>query len=147
MLVQGCCGWDYFKPNQFLEEVGRLTDGKSDWKDIYDHKVQAFADFFDLVEVNKTFYDLPQVKTAEKWKRLAREVNEEFQFTIKASKKITHKDRFSTKESVNDFRLGFHQFLWSNLKQIRVSKSIPADTAQSSVSGLFKAYLARIETG
>ncbi|MFB6290965.1 MAG: DUF72 domain-containing protein [Candidatus Bipolaricaulia bacterium] len=103
MLVQGCCGWGYFKPNQFLEEEGRLTDEKSDWKDFYDHKVQAYADFFDLVEVNKTFYDLPQVKTAEKWRRLAREVNEEFKFTVKASKKITHKDRFSSKESVKKF--------------------------------------------
>ncbi len=103
MLVQGCCGWGYFKPNQFLEEAGRLTDEKSDWKEVYEHKVQAFADFFDLVEVNKTFYDLPQVKTAKKWKRLAREVNEEFQFTVKASKKITHEDRFSSKESVEKF--------------------------------------------
>ncbi|MBS3737319.1 MAG: DUF72 domain-containing protein [Candidatus Bipolaricaulota bacterium] len=103
MLVQGCCGWGYFKPNQFLEEAGRLTEEKNDWKEIYDHKVQAFADFFDLVEVNKTFYDLPQVKTAEKWRRLAREVNEEFQFTVKASKLITHKDRFSGDDSVEKF--------------------------------------------
>lgn len=103
MLIQGCCGWGYFKPNQFLEEAGRLTEEKSDWKEIYDHKVQAFADFFDLVEVNKTFYDLPQVNTAEKWRRLAREVNENFKFTVKASKTITHKDRFSSDKSVNKF--------------------------------------------
>lgn len=103
MLVQGCCGWGYFNPNEFLEESGILTEEKSDWKEIYDHKVQAFGDFFNLVEVNKTFYDLPQVKTAERWRRHAREVNEEFQFTVKASKIITHKDRFSSERSVTKF--------------------------------------------
>jgi uncharacterized protein YecE (DUF72 family) len=103
MLVQGCCGWGYFKPNEYLEESGELEGEGSDWKDIYDHKVQAYADFFDLVEVNRTFYDLPQVKTAEKWRRLAREVNENFQFTVKASKLITHGDRFSGKDSVKKF--------------------------------------------
>ncbi len=103
MLMQGCCSWGYFKPDDFLEESGRLTGDVSDWKEIYDHKVQAYADFFDLVEVNKTFYNLPQVKTAEKWKRLAREVNEDFKFTVKASKTITHKDRFSSEKSVNEF--------------------------------------------
>ncbi|MCF7876613.1 hypothetical protein K9M06_06105 [Candidatus Bipolaricaulota bacterium] len=25
MLIQGCCGWGYFKPNSFLEEAGKLT--------------------------------------------------------------------------------------------------------------------------
>ncbi len=34
----GCCGWSYFKPNDFTKE-------DKDWKKIYDHKVGAYADF------------------------------------------------------------------------------------------------------
>jgi len=29
MLVQGCCSWGYFSPNDFLEESGRLPGGKN----------------------------------------------------------------------------------------------------------------------
>lgn len=81
-----------------------MNPEEKDWKEIYNHKVQAFADFFDLVEVNSTFYNLPQVRTAKKRKRLARKVNDDFEFTVKASKIITHKDRFSSDKSVGKFR-------------------------------------------
>lgn len=99
MLKLGCCG--YFKVNDFFE---RYRNVDRDWKEIYDHKVQVFADFFDLVEVNSTFYDLPQVKTAEKWKRLATEVNEDFEFTLKCQKTVTHSDRFESESSIEKFR-------------------------------------------
>lgn len=100
MLKLGCCGWGYFRVNDFLE---KYRDEGKDWKEIYDHKVQAFADFFNLVEVNSTFYDLPQVKTAEKWRRLADEVNEDFEFTVKCQKTVTHGDRFKSEDSVAKF--------------------------------------------
>lgn len=100
MLKLGCCGWGYFKANDFLK---KYRDQNKDWKKIYQHKVQAFADFFDLVEVNSTFYRLPQVKTAEKWNRMAREVNQNFEFTVKCNKRITHKDRFKGEDSVEKF--------------------------------------------
>lgn len=103
MLKLGCCGWGYFKVNDFLEKYRDIDTKQKDWKDFYEHKVQAFADFFDLVEVNSTFYNLPQVKTAEKWRKLAREVNDNFEFTVKASKVITHKDRFSGEKSIEKF--------------------------------------------
>lgn len=104
MIKLGCCGWSYFRVNDFLEDYRDVNPEEKDWKEIYDHKVQAFADFFHLVEVNNTFYNLPQVKTAKKWKRLAREVNDDFEFTVKASKVITHKDRFASNKSVEKFK-------------------------------------------
>lgn len=103
MLTQGCCGWGYFKVNDFLREYKGLNEEGADWKEIYDHKIQAYADFFDLVEVNKTFYQLPQVKTARKWRKLAFEVNDDFEFIVKAPKVITHQDRFAGEESVGKF--------------------------------------------
>lgn len=59
MLKLGCCGWSYFKVIDFLEKYRDVNTDEKDWKDLYDHKVQAFGDFFDLVEVNSTFYNLP----------------------------------------------------------------------------------------
>lgn len=103
MLKLGCCGWGYFNVNAFLEEYRGINTDNTDWKEIYEHKIQAYADFFDLVEVNKTFYKLPQVRTARKWKNLAREVNEDFEFTVKVSRVITHKDRFASEKPVEKF--------------------------------------------
>jgi uncharacterized protein YecE (DUF72 family) len=42
---------------------------------------------FRLVEVQKTFYQIPETKTAEKWRA---QVPEDFEFTIKASQFVTH---------------------------------------------------------
>lgn len=101
MLNLGCCGWSYFKVNNFLE---KYKNKSKNWKKVYDHKVQAFADFFDLVEVNSTFYNLPKLKTAKKWRRLVDKVNKNFEFSVKCPKIITHKDRFSGKGSRTMFK-------------------------------------------
>ena len=41
-------------------------DAPEGWKDEYESKLQAFPHEFDLLEVQKTFYDLPRVSTGEK---------------------------------------------------------------------------------
>jgi len=83
----GCCGWNYLRP----EDVGETRD----WKRRFPHKLSLYASSFDLVEVNSTFYRLPQEKTAARWFELARAVNPNFEFTVKASQEITHRDRFA----------------------------------------------------
>ncbi len=55
------------------------------------------------MEVNSTFYKLPQVKTANRWRRLANEVHDQFEFTVKCLQTVTHKDRFESAESVEAF--------------------------------------------
>lgn len=57
----GCCGFPSGKENYFRE--------------------------FKLVEVQETFYKLPKIETAEKWRTLA---PEDFEFMIKAWQAITH---------------------------------------------------------
>ena len=50
----------------------------------------AQGDYFDrfrLIEIQDTFYQLPQLKTAERWRRTA---PEGFEFLIKAWQLITH---------------------------------------------------------
>jgi|Deesub1362B_J571_1020462.scaffolds.fasta_scaffold00041_103 uncharacterized protein YecE (DUF72 family) len=82
----GCCGWNGFK--------GR-KEGMS--------VLQSYAEVFEIVEVNSTFYKLPRISTCEKWRREVDEVNEEFEFTVKANKAITHEDRFSSTRSIEIF--------------------------------------------
>ncbi len=95
MIKAGCCGWAYLRTENFGEMVGNFK-----WKS----KLQLYAKLFDLVEINSTFYKIPRLSTVEKWRKEADEVNKNFEFTIKCSGIITHKDRFSSEVSVNAFK-------------------------------------------
>jgi uncharacterized protein YecE (DUF72 family) len=76
-ILAGCSGYRYYHP-------------PNGWKKKYKQKLQAYADHFPLIELNSTFYDLPQSSTAAKWRNLAKEVNESFEFIVKANQRITH---------------------------------------------------------
>ncbi len=93
MVKIGCCGWSFFNPKMFFGE---------NWKEKYRSTLQAYASLFDLVEVNSTFYRLPRIRAAERWLEDAREVNDRFEFSVKASRQITHELRFG-KESLHVF--------------------------------------------
>ncbi|MEM4295606.1 MAG: DUF72 domain-containing protein [Candidatus Anstonellales archaeon] len=82
MIKIGCCGWNYIK-------------GKGD-------KLINYANIFDVVEINSTFYNLPKPSTAEKWREKVDNINKDFEFTVKAYKGITHVNRFSG-HSINEF--------------------------------------------
>lgn len=72
----GTCGYRWFDPPE-------------GWKDEYDSTLEAFSadPAFDLVEINSTFYSLPQVSTTERW---CREAREGFEFAVKAWQALTH---------------------------------------------------------
>jgi uncharacterized protein YecE (DUF72 family) len=74
MIKIGTCGYGRFQPG-------------GDWRARYNDKLQAYADHYSAVELNRTFYKLPMLKTAEKW-RLT--VPPDFDFTVKAWQAITH---------------------------------------------------------
>lgn len=85
MIMIGCCGWGYLRiPN----------DLKKDYKSVLSY----YSSLFDLVEINSTFYNVPRLSTASRWKR---EVRPDFLFTVKASRVITHIDKFSSEKSLN----------------------------------------------
>lgn len=64
MIKLGCCGWGFYKGG-----------------------LKAYSREFQLVEVQQTFYKLPMLRTALKWRE---EVPESFEFTVKAFQAITH---------------------------------------------------------
>lgn len=91
----GCCGWSYLNERDFPE----LQDPQSNRS-----KLQSYAKLFDTVEINSTFYRLPHLSTAEKWRKEADEANPEFEFTVKAFKGITHLHRFQKKASLDSYQ-------------------------------------------
>jgi len=81
----GTSGWNYD------HWIGRLyPEGlrSAKWLDFY-------AGHFDTVEVNFSFYRLPERETFEKWRR---ETPEGFTFAVKASRYLTHVKRLKEPE-------------------------------------------------
>lgn len=70
----GTCGYGRYQP-------------PGDWKEEYKNKLQAYSDAYKVVEINRTFYKLPMVKTTRRWRD---EVLGDFEFTLKAWQAITH---------------------------------------------------------
>ncbi len=80
----GCCGWSYLDEREFADQIKRR----------YASKLQAYAQLFNTVEINSTFYRLPRLSTAQKWRQEADVLNPKFEFTVKAYQGITHRHRF-----------------------------------------------------
>lgn len=83
-VVIGCCGWSYLEKDQYGGQGKRRPASK----------LEAYAQLFDAVEVNSTFYRIPRLATAEKWRVEASAANRRFIFTVKAYQGITHVTRF-----------------------------------------------------
>ncbi len=73
----GCSGWNYRDWRGGLYPRG---EPQRRWLEIY-------AEHFDTVEVNATFYRLPTKDTVRSW---TEEVPDDFRFAIKASRYLTH---------------------------------------------------------
>ncbi len=86
----GNCGWSYYSP-------------PPGWEERFGSKLQAYAGVFGLVEINSTFYGIPKMPTARKWREEADAVNPKFEFTVKVSRIITHTDKFSSGKSLRIF--------------------------------------------
>ncbi len=74
MIKVGTCGQQRFTP-------------PPGWRERHASRLAAFAASFPLLELNSTFYRLPRVSTAERWRT---EAPESFEFTLKAWQAITH---------------------------------------------------------
>lgn len=72
-IIVGCGGWSYF---QALGE----------------DPLKLYSLAFRFVEVNSTFYNLPDIELAIAWRR---RVPSDFEFSIKANRLITHKWRLT----------------------------------------------------
>jgi uncharacterized protein YecE (DUF72 family) len=73
----GTSGWNY---NHWKSVFYPSDLSSNKWLSFY-------ADIFDTVEINNTFYQLPSANTIKKWRDT---VQKDFLFTVKASRYITH---------------------------------------------------------
>lgn len=100
MIRVGTAGWSY-------------TSGKGKWMGVFYPSARVdplefYAHFFEIVEVNSTFYRPLTPQMAETW---ARKAPERFQFSVKLYQKFTHPKMFAqatggaaAEVSVEDFR-------------------------------------------
>lgn len=82
----GCSGWNY---DSWRDVVYPEGCPKRLW-------LERYAELFDTVEVNSTFYGLPKRKTVEHW---AEQVPEGFLFAVKMSRYVTHVKRLADSEA------------------------------------------------
>jgi uncharacterized protein YecE (DUF72 family) len=69
------------------------------------NKLQVCSKLYDFVEVNSTFYSLPEVERVKKWKKT---VPETFEFTLRANRELTHVGQL--KPTTKNFKI-FEQML------------------------------------
>ena len=63
----------------------------------------AYSRLFNFVEVNSTFYQVPNLKTVESWRR---QVPPDFEFAVRCNRDVTHKYQFQQDEEAYKV---FHQ--------------------------------------
>lgn len=85
MIHVGTSGW------QYKDWRGRLYDERLP----QDRWLERYAQVFGVVEVNNSFYRLPERATFEKWRR---RTPEGFTFVVKASRYLTHLKRLKDAE-------------------------------------------------
>lgn len=59
----------------------------------------AYSRLFDFVEVNSTFYQMPNLKTVQSWRR---QVPPEFEFSVRCNRDVTHKYQFQLAKEAHD---------------------------------------------
>ncbi len=88
----GTSGWSY------KEWKGHFYPEKLAAKDM----LRYYGERFSTVEVNNTFYRMPNTTTLQAW---SAEVPEDFSFVLKAPKRITHEGRLKGVEDSVDYLL------------------------------------------
>jgi len=100
----GCSGWSYrsWRGNLYPDKLPA-----SRW-------LERYAEVFDTVEVNATFYRLPKRETVESW---AGQTPDGFLFAVKGSRYLTHMRR------LRDMEEGVARF-WEPLEPLRKAKRL-----------------------
>jgi uncharacterized protein YecE (DUF72 family) len=89
-LKIGCTGWSYegWKETFYPKNM-----------DLGQH-LKFYSSIFEITEINSTFYRIPSISMAEKWNR---DTPENFQFTAKLPKVITHDNRLKPGPYLDQF--------------------------------------------
>jgi uncharacterized protein YecE (DUF72 family) len=94
-ILVGTSGWNY-------------PTGRGRWSGVFYPKrrprgfdeLRFYADHFDTVEVNSTFYHMPEPSTSQRW---LERTPAGFLFSIKLYQKFTHPDMYLARDGVTDW--------------------------------------------
>jgi uncharacterized protein YecE (DUF72 family) len=85
----GCCGWDY------KGWIGKFYPEKAKAADL----LRIYSEIFQTVEVDSTFYGIPRKSTIDYWYN---STPEEFSFSLKVPRAITHKNQLKDSKALMD---------------------------------------------
>lgn len=99
----GTSGWSYPSGEGtwngiFYPPAGRRPRGSGRFDEL-----RFYAEHFDTVEINSTFYRIPTPSTAASW---ARRTPQGFEFSLKLFQKFTHPEMFEKATGADPFDLG-----------------------------------------
>ena len=128
----GTSGWSYPSGKGTWNGIfypagrGRGSRGKFD-------ELAFYAEHFDTVEINSTFYRIPTPATAQTW---ARRTPREFDFSLKLYQKFTHPEMFlkATGESPSDLGEGDVDQFRAAIEPLAVAGKLGALLAQFPAS-------------
>lgn len=103
MIRIGTSGWSYPTGDGtwngvFYPRAGQRPRGRGKFDEL-----RFYAEHFDTVEVNSTFYRIPSPRTTASW---AERTPEGFEFAVKLFQKFTHPEMFHTATGANPLDLG-----------------------------------------
>lgn len=99
----GTSGWSYPSGKGtwngiFYPEAGERPRGRGRFDEL-----AFYADHFDTVEINSTFYRVPSIGTSKSW---ARRTPRNFEFSLKLYQKFTHPEMFQEATGGDPWSLG-----------------------------------------
>jgi len=118
-LIVGCGGWQYF-----------LIPGMD--------SLEIYSRAFKFVEVNSTFYTLPDYDLVRSWRR---RVPEGFEFSVKANRILTHIEKLSPSQKALKYLeecLEICRILRSKILVIETPKSLPLRLILENLEKLLK---------
>lgn len=114
LCLVGCGGWQYFN-------VG-MHDA-----------LEWYARAYDFVEVNSTFYTVPERKTVASWRG---RVPEAFEFTVKAHRELTHVNQLSPKRETHEIFEKMKNICEILRSEILVMETPPAFDVGENLEGI-----------
>ncbi|MBU1076388.1 MAG: DUF72 domain-containing protein [Spirochaetes bacterium] len=90
-LYMGPAGWSYVDWKGVVYPKGMKA-----------HPLNFLEQFFNMVEINTSFYHLPRLSMVENWCRIVKK--KEFQFIMKLGQKFTHVREDITKEEIEGYK-------------------------------------------
>jgi len=101
------------------------------------HPLVAYSKAFDFVEVNSTFYEIPNLKLVESWRKL---VPPNFEFAVRCNRAITHKYKFQPRPEafeVLEKMIAICRTLKAEILHLQTPTSQPIETKAELMRNFF----------